>query len=170
MSSIKIEKKRLRRSVEFTRPSNTTAYSAGDVVSDNATATTKMTFSDITKEGGCGVIVGAMIITDKKSITPQLRLHLFTSSTPTVSADNAAHQELYVDVASKVGTIDFAAMSTPADTSNSTLSRTQNFSVNVPFRLASGSKKLFGVIEAIDAFTPASGQKFTVILLCEVDS
>lgn len=79
-----------RVSQEFTRPADTTGYSINDVVSNNTSTTTPITLANSVRiNGGSGYIVRASITTDKKSIVPQFRVHLFNANDATVSADNA---------------------------------------------------------------------------------
>jgi hypothetical protein len=151
--------------VEETRPADTTAYTIGDVVSNNATTTVLMQFANIFRvAGGTGYIVGIKIATDKKSITPRLRIHLFNASNPTVAADNAAFKEVYADSAKRLTYYDMPAMTTATDTTNSDMSRTFDMTCRIPVKAAAGSRDLFLAKEALDAFTPASGQKFSVTL------
>lgn len=155
--------------VEFTRPANTDAYTAGDVVSNSTSASTLMEFSGFFRPNSDGVIRGAYIIgarltTDKKSITPRFRVHLFNASNPTRSADNAAHQEKYADISKRLGYFDLPAMSTAADTTNSDMSRAIDIGLRMFVVPASGSTSLFALLETLDGFTPASGQKFTLAL------
>jgi len=160
-----------RISAAFTRPANTTAYTAGDVVSNDATTTTLLEIPAIGRRpGATGYITGVILITDLKSITPSIKLKFFNASTATVAADNAASKELYAD-ASKVaaGAITMPAMTTPADTTNSTLSKSEDMTLRVPFKCAADSQSLFVLLEAVDAFTPASGQGFTLVLFVDHD-
>lgn len=146
---------------EFTRPADTTAYAANDVVSDNAATTTMQELVNAgLARAGSGYIVGVRVATDKKSITPRLRVHFFNTSGVTLAADNAAWKEVYADSSKRVGYVDLPAMNTAADTSNSDTSRAQDFTVRIPYICAATS--LYYVLETLDAFTPASGQKFTV--------
>jgi len=160
-----------RVSGTFTRPANTTAYTAGDVVSDNGTTTTLLEMSGVgRREGSSGYITGAMIITDQKSITPRLQVKLYNASNPTVSADNAASRELYADVG-KMAAIPFtlSAMSTATDTTNSTMSKSEDAMLRIPFQCASGTQSLYALVETLDAFTPTSGQSFTLVLFVDHD-
>lgn len=155
----------------FTRPANTTAYTAGDVVSDSVSATTMMTFSNVVSANGRGAYVrGVRLTTSKKSITPQIRVHLFADNTATVGVDNAAFRSSYADHAKRVGTIDLPAMTTPADTANSDQSSSANFTAAVRFQCGGASRAVYAVLETIDAFTPDSGQGFTMTLLVDGES
>ena len=81
-----------------------------------------------------------------------------------MSSDGASHQAKYVDISKRIGMIMIPSMSTPADTTNSTLSRGDNFDVDLMFACASGSRDLLFVLETITAYTPASAAKYTLRL------
>lgn len=156
--------------VELTRPADTTAYAANDVVSNSTGTTTLMAFAAFARvNGGSGYIVGARLATNLKSITPRFRVHLYNAANPTVSADNAPHRSLYADLGKGLGYFDLPALSTAADTANSDSSRTLDFTLRVPFLCAAGSQTLYALLETLDAFTPASGQKFTLTLLGDLN-
>lgn len=154
-----------RQDVEFTRPSNTDAYTAGDCVSNSATTTVPMDFTGLARYSkGSGYIVGARLVSNEKSETTSWRVHLYNTSSITVSADNAAWQDKYADVANKIGHISLGAMTTGADTSNSDVSQTQDFTIRIPFRSLAADQSIYAVLECVDAWTPASGTKFTLTL------
>lgn len=151
---------------EYTRPADTNAYAAKDVYSNSTSSPSVLTFTNIARvSGGSGEITFAVAATDQKTNTARFRLHLFNSS-PTAINDNAAFTWLYANNASYQGFIDFPAMSTE-DPTNSTGAYSQNGGSNVslpfPF-VTNGSRNLFGIVEIIDAFTPASGQKLNFSL------
>jgi len=155
-------------SAEFTRPADTTAYAANDVVSDSTSSTTLLAISGCARvNAGAGYITGIRVITDKKSITPRIRAHLYNASNPTRSVDNTAMQVLYADISKRIGQIDLPAMTTGADTTNSTSSQAQDLTIRLPFVCAAASTTLYLLLETLDAFTPANGEKFTVVLYCE---
>lgn len=150
---------------EFTRPADTTAYTAGDVVSNSTSTTTPLSFPDIFRVNqGSGYIVGIRISTDKKSITPRFRVHFFNDATATLSADNVAFKEVYADASKRLGYYDMPAMTTAQDATNSDMSRSIDLSMRMPVVAATGDDSLYVVLEALDAFTPASGEKFNVMV------
>jgi len=152
----------VRVSGTFTRPANTTAYAANDVVSNNATATTPLELANAVRvAAGSAYLVGLRVETNLKSITPRFRVHFFSTAAATVAADNAAHKEVYADAAIRRGYVDLVAMSTAADTTNSDMSRAEDYTIRRPMVAAATS--FYVVLETLDAFTPASGQSFTVI-------
>jgi hypothetical protein len=157
-----------RAATELTRPADTTAYTAGDVVSNSTSATTLIDLASAVRvNGGSGYIVRVDLATDKKSITPRFRVHFFNASNPTVSVDNAAHRGLYADVAKRLGWVDLPAMTTGTDTTNSTMSRTSNDGCRLPVVAGGATTSLYALLEALDAFTPASGQKFTLTIMVD---
>jgi hypothetical protein len=152
-------------SAEMTRPAagDVNSYSIGDVVSDSTSTTTPVQLANIFRvAGGSGYITKLRLVTDKKSITPRLRLHFFNVNTATVAADNAPHKEIYADSDKRLGYWDMPAMVTAADITNSDMSRTLDMSCRIAVTAANGSRDLFVVYETLDAFTPASGQKFNL--------
>lgn len=151
---------------EFTRPSDTTAYAANDVVSDSTSATTMQALANAARvSGGSGYITGIRVATDKKSITPRMRVHFFNTNGATLAADNAAWKDLYADSGKRTGYVDMPAMITGADATNSDNSRALDLTVRIPYTCAATS--LYYVLETLDIFTPASGEKFTVTLFVD---
>lgn len=150
-----------RVDTEMTRPSNTDAYIAGDVVSNNVTTTTLIDLANLVRANGASAyIVRVALSTDKKSITPRFRVHFFNASDPTVSADNAAHKGLYADTAKYLGYVDLPAMFTGTDATNSTMSFAANSAVRLPIVAGGATRSVYALLETLDAFTPASAQKF----------
>ena len=156
--------------VEFTRPADTTGYTAKDVVSNSTSAPTVLTFADFARaNNGSGLIVRARLMTDKKDCTASFRLHLFHTE-PTAINDNSPYLLLYANAANRIGMIDFPAM-TSEDATNSTAANSMRPSSdggygppNLWYQAAAASRAIYGILEATAAFTPASGQKFYVEL------
>lgn len=160
-----------QQSVSQTRPANTTAYTAGDVVCNSASACTLLQFSEILDlRGGSGYILGIRYSCDQKSITPRTRFYIYNASNPTVSVDNAAHRDLFADAAKRLGYIDLPAMTTGEDATNSDMSYTQDFGLRHPVKAAAGSRDLFVLRKTLDAYTPASGSVCTTTLFIESDT
>lgn len=153
---------------EFTRPANTTAYNANDVVSDNVTTTTPCLLTNALRvNAGTGYIVRASLVTNKKSITPRFRVHLFNANTMTIAADHAQFKEVYADNALRLGYFDLVAMTTGADATNSDLSRSQDNTLRHFIKAAAATRNIYYVLETLDAFTPASGQLFRLQLFMD---
>lgn len=155
---------------EFAIPNPATSgtYVAGDIISRSATTTVPLELEDVVRNNGDGgYIVGARLVTNKKSIIPRIRVHLYNVNNPTLSIDGDPNKELYAEVSKKIGSFDLPALSTPTDSSNSDLSRAVDYTQRIPFKCASTSTSLFYILEAIDAFTPDNGQKFNLFLNIE---
>lgn len=148
-------------SVTFARPAPTTAYIAGDVVSNSTSATVLMEFAGVP---GQGAITAARLATNKKSITPRFRVHLYGAADPAVAVDNLPHKELWADNSKRRGYFDLPAMATAPDTSGSDLSRAVDMNLAVPFTVT-GS--LYALLETLDGFTPDNGQQFSLALTFE---
>ena len=158
----------VRIDTEFTRPANTTSYSTGDVVSNSTSSTTLIDLANAVRANGAsGYIVAVRLFTDKKSITPKFRVHFWNASNPTASVDNANMQLLYADLAKYLGYVDLAAMITGKDATNSTMSFAANLAVRVPVVAGGSTRSIYALLETLDNFAPANGQKFTLSVLVD---
>lgn len=141
-----------RSTVTITRPSNTTAYTAGDVVGDTG-GSAILTLSSIGPSGGYVLIQSASLIFSDSSVPSGMgafRVHFYSAS-PTAIADNAAYDLVSGDRASYMGYIELA---TPQD-----LGSTVYTQVDYPGRqikLAAASSTLYAQIETRGAYTPVS--------------
>ena len=134
-----------------TRPANTTAYTAGDVVGG------AITFASVGSSGGHVLITSADLRIDVAAVPSGMtsfRLHLYDVTPPSALADNAAWDLPSGDRASYLGYLD---LGTPADI-GSTL-YTQALSPGLQVKLASASTSLFGYLQTIGAFTPAGNSE-----------
>ncbi len=147
-----------RSIVTITRPSNTTAYTAGDVVGDTGGSA----IISLTAAGPTAgfVIIQSVSLMFSDSAVPSgmgaFRLHLYSAS-PTAIADNAAFDLLSSDRANYMGFID---LPTPADLGSSLYTQT-----DYPGRLiklATASTTLFAELETRGAYTPASASTVQV--------
>jgi hypothetical protein len=153
----------------LTRPADTTAYSALDTVSDSTSAPTVMEFTGMARaNGGTGTIVKARLVTDQSTNAARFRVHLFHTS-PTAINDNSPFTFLAADRNKRVGTIDFPAMATEGTGSDGASAMRPSADgayapPNLWYKCAAEDTKLYGILETLDAFTPASGQLFWVEL------
>lgn len=150
------------------------AESANDVLSESASAGTCWFFEDVLDVGGgSGQIIGAIANSESESVTPRLRLFLF-SAPPTgcVLNDNVANTcPDFSDLAKLVGFIDFPAMSSLGTTDSIAVAtpNTPSSNVPLPFVLGPGGTSLYGVLITRDAFTQTGTDDITIILLIERD-
>lgn len=153
----------------FTRPSNTTAYAANQVVGFTAGAT-NMTFSSAARvNNGSGRIVKARLMANSVTTTNALfRLFLFNAA-PTAQADQAAFNLLYANRASSQGFIDFAGPITSGGSSDSIeIPDTMN-NGNLKFVCTGGVTTLYGILVALAAYVPTSAETFYTELTIEQD-
>ena len=154
-------------SVELTRPADTSAYAALDSIADSTSSpTVVLQFTNLTRvTGGRALITKAILRTDQKTCTARFRLHLFRSA-PTAINDNSPYLKLYANNSIFLGTITFAALATE-DPTNSTTADTQcvpGDGSGCPLEVSSATTDIYGLLETLDAFTPANGQKIYVRL------
>lgn len=154
-------------SVEFSRPADTTAYAARDAVANSTSSPTVLTFSNIARvNAGSGYITKARLMTDQSTNTARFRLHLYRTA-PTAINDNAAWTLLWANRANRIGFIDFSALQTEGTGSDA--ANALNTDIRLAFVCATASRALYGMLETLDAFTPASGQQFMIELSAEAN-
>jgi len=141
-----------RTSVTITRPSNATAYTAGDVVGDTG-GSAILTLSNMGTNSGYVLIQSAALIFSDSAVPSGMgsfRVHLYSSS-PTAIADNAAYDLVSADRSAYMGYFDFPA---PVDF-GSTL-YTQTDYIGRMIKMATSSTTLYAEIETKGAYTPVS--------------
>jgi hypothetical protein len=153
---------------EFSRPADTTAYAARDAVTNSTSATALMAFALGRIAGGSGYLVRARLATNRATDTARFRLWLFRVSNPTsVPNDNAAFALLWANRAQIIGFLDFPALSTEGTGSDAAVAVIAD--ARLAFSCAAADTQVYGLLEALDVFTPASGQQFSVQLAAEVN-
>ena len=156
--SLTVDGKAYRTTVTITRPSNTTAYTAGDVVGDTG-GSAIITLGSIGPSGGYVLIQSVSLVFSDSSVPAGMgafRLHLYQAS-PTAIADNAAFDLVSGERATYMGFIDLPA---PTDFGSSLYTQ-----VDYPGRLvklASASTTLYAELETRGAYTPVSASTIVV--------
>ena len=150
-----------RSTATITRPSNTTAYTAGDVV--GATGGSAIhTLATAGPSGGYVLIQSISMATHDTSVPAGMgsfRVHFYNAS-PTAIADNAAFDLLTTDHGKYLGYVD---LPTPQDFGSSIYTQTDYPGRLV--KLATGSTNLFIEIETKGAFTPVSAVTFDLAIV-----
>jgi hypothetical protein len=148
-------------STNFTRPANTNAYAVGDAITNSTSAPVvfQLDLSSI------GAVVGqsfeikklAVVSSAKQSVLPLVNVYL-SPTTFTATNDNSA---LDIDDT----TMEAGGAWFQCDTQNYTASnsRTAITGICEPMILAVADTKLYGTMQAANAYTPVSGEKLTVI-------
>jgi hypothetical protein len=145
----------------FTRPADTTAYAAGDAVT-NSTSAPVVFQLDL---GALGAVNGqaievrklAVVSSVKQSTLPLLNVFL-SDATFAATNDNSA-----IDIAD--ATMEAGGSWFNCDVQNFTASnsRVAYLGCPSPMVLAAADTKLYGTIQAANAYTPVSAEKFTII-------
>ena len=151
----------------FTRPSDTTAYAAGDLVANSTTAgsVVALSFTVARYTAGGAAILRARLGKSTTTLAGAVfRLHLYTSTPGTISnGDNGAFSTSGVTTTpSYIGWIDIVCTQT---FTNGAI----GFGVpDVPIfvKLASGTT-IKGLLEVKAAYTPGNGETFAVMLEAE---
>jgi hypothetical protein len=164
-------------SLTLTRPADSNAYIAKDVVSNSTSSPSVLTFTNIVSTGGqSGYLVKGRLLTNQSTNVARFRLHLYTVA-PTAIADNAPFTLLATNAANRIGYIDFPACQTEgsgSDAANSmyTIGTLNNLTIQSPqgaIPFVSATRSLFGILETLDAFIPASEQTFFIELTADVN-
>jgi len=144
----------------FTRPADSTAYAAQDVVSNSTSAPAVLTFAGAARaNGGSGLILSARHLKNSTTLA-SYRLHLYRVA-PTAINDNAQFTLLYANRANRVGFIDFSHAT--GGTGSDSTSALSTF-VNLPLVCDAASVSLFGILVATAAYTPTSGEQHFIEL------
>jgi len=142
----------------FTRPADTVAYTAGDVVGAAAAA---ITFADIGPDFGVISITDADLRVDVAAVPAGMtsfRLHLYSVTPPSALADNAAWDLPAGDRASYLGYIDIGS---PVDVGATLFVQTAGTGSKT-IEVKAG--KVFGYLVTNGGFTPSSAAVKTIRL------
>lgn len=152
-------------SVVITRPSNNTAYAAGDVlgVADAGTPANAgsaiLEFADVAS-AGANVLITNVSLAAYVSALPSgmttFRLHLYSAS-PAAILDNAAWDLVAADRAAYLGYVDIEQMVDVGSTLYVQTNKAENATLPKQVKLADGSTSLFGLLVTNGGFTPTSG-------------
>ena len=150
--------------VEFTRPADTTAYTAKDAISNSTSSPSVLTFTGITPDvSQFGYITKVRLMTNNtvwaSTNAAVFKLHLFHEP-PTAINDNAPYTLLYTNRDKRIGTITFSALNTEGSGSDAANTL---WTGALAFESRPSNNTIYGLLE-IDSFsgtlTPTSGQSF----------
>lgn len=150
----------------FTRPNDTTAYAAGDAVTDNTSTPSVITFSGCSRvNNGSGVIVGVTLIDSaNQSTAGQFELWVF-DTTFTPDNDNAVFSPTDAECATLVGIVPLNLSYVGDATSGAGGNRVYIASnLNIPFQTGASTTNLFGALVVRNAYTPVAQETFTARL------
>lgn len=150
----------LSASVSVTRPSDTTAYAANDVLGPTGGGTSGIDFNLAAVSGSNIMISGVALERDVAALISgetTYNLYLYNVTPPSALADNAAFDIPSGDRASFLGKI---SISTPVD-EGSTLYIEMN-GINKQVKLS--GTHIFGYLVTVGAYTPASATVLKITL------
>lgn len=156
---------------EFTRPSNTTAYTIGDVVCNSTSAPTIMTFQNVARvANGSGVIIGAELIVSSNQTTKGVfNLFLF-DTTVGIDNDNSPFTPTDAEMKTKIAVIPFSTATAGDITAGAGGNCTYEAdTTNKGFVCTGGGTSIFGVLVAANAYTPTADEVFTIRLVVAQD-
>lgn len=149
-------------SASFTRPNDTTPYSANDVIGAATGSTAAVEFAAVGPSGGEILIQSASYRVDVTSVPSgmsTMRLHLYSATPGSALGDNAAWDLPSGDRASYLGYVDIG---TPVDLGSTLWVETHNIGKRV--KLADGVTSLYGYLVTVGAFTPTAQAVKTIRL------
>jgi hypothetical protein len=151
----------------YTRPADVNGYTAGDVISSSTSSPTNLTIATGMKKGASIMITSARIRIDGHTTKPtgigNFRVALF-SSAPTPVNDNAAWTVIADD---KAKLLDYVDIDTPIALGGGTTrlwGRTNG--INSHIKLADTSSSIYAQLITLGAYTPVSGDVYTIFLGC----
>ena len=152
----------LRRvSTSFVRPSDTTPYATGDAVTNSTSSPTvfQLDLSSVGAVNGQSVEIRkiAIVSSTRQATLPLFNVYL-SATTFAATNDNAALD--IDDTTMEAGGAWFACDEQNFTVSNSRVAKSNT---NCPMILAAADTKFYGVLQAANAYTPVSGEKFTII-------
>jgi hypothetical protein len=147
----------------FTRPADTAPYVSGDLVANSTTAGTVVPITVVAarQAAGTGSIRRVRLTTTKTGLagTEVFRVHLFKSSPTVVNGDNGAFSVNGV-TAIWLGCFDVTMAHAFSDGTKGIGGPLEGSEVT--FDCAAASVNLYALVEARGAYTPASGETFTI--------
>ena len=142
---------------EFSRPANTTAYGADEVVSDGASIPVSFGTGANALIVGAQYMIKSILLCSNSSGTTNASfdLYLYTSGVTSAVVDNAPFNVSFADRHARIGKTSFTLTNLSG---NSDSKEDVNIDINLPF-IATESK-IYGVLVATSAYTPANAEKF----------
>jgi hypothetical protein len=147
----------------FARLANATAYALGQLVANSATAgtVTPIACAVARKNAGTGVLTGLRLSKTGTSVINALfRVHLFKTAPTTTVADAG----VFAGAVNGVTSIALGYVDVTLDQSYSDGAKGFVAIQAKAFDTAAGSQNIYALIEARAAYTPVSGETFTVSL------
>lgn len=150
-----------RSEVTLIRPSDTTAYTANDAVMNATSGAAALIFPNCARVSNGGItLMQAKLTVNKTGMTAKFRLHLFRDAPASIPNDNAAFSLAWANASARIGYVDFTTPISGSDCTDYYGVFVQTGAV--PTTLVGTSVR--GILQTIDAWTPASGDQFMMTL------
>jgi hypothetical protein len=143
----------------FTRPADITAYASGDLVANSTTAISVVPMTFVIRPENLGSVIRRVRIrkTSANITASSFRLHLYSTGTITeANGDNGAW--VTTAVANYVGSVDVTVDKAFTDGAQGVGAPSAGADITYPFGT------IYGLLEARGAYTPTSGEIYTVEL------
>lgn len=166
MTDTRIVHKGRTIAANLTRPADTTAYAAGDVVADSTSAPTIITFPRATADA-LSYIQQATIVSSQNAATkPDLELWLFDTAI-TMDNDNAAFTPTDAELRTLLGVIAFPVASfkvgdAGAAAVGNVICDVQG--LNIQINSTPTVNAIYGVLVVRNAYAPVSAERFDIRL------
>lgn len=153
------------RRITFTRPADTTQYTAGDAVSDNATTPTAATFmlTGLSTQTDSGGVIRAVTLhkSDQDLTGASFRLYFFDTQPAAAGyEDNAAIAITDAEFKRCIGFVDLVTSTDIISCVTGDIGCKSNLSLS--YQYAAGNSPLYVVIVATGTYTPASEEVITL--------
>lgn len=151
-------------SASFTRPNDTTAYAANDLVANSTTAGSVVPMSFVIPKGnGNGIQIRAIKIhkTGATATNANFAVHLYASSPTVTNGDNGAWLSTH---SGYLGKLEAAIMTAFSD--DAAVVDSMSEAADLHFVLNSSSV-VYGLMMADAAYTPEANEVFTVTIIGE---
>jgi hypothetical protein len=146
-------------SKSFTRPDNATAYADNDLVANDTTAANVVPLEFDLGNAGNHIVAIRIEKSDETDVTSaDFSINLYGSLPTPANGDNGA---VSTDIANKLGTIDVGAMVAATDDAFCQIHYGETGFLQ---GLYTGTNKVYALLEANAAYTPAAEEVFTVYL------
>ena len=143
----------LGSTVTITRPANTTAYAANDVVGG------ALDLGIIAPSGGGDILFTSALLMPRIAAVPSgmtyFTLYLYSVTPPSAIADNGAWTLATADLGDFLGSINLSSPALPATSSNALYSQVNTVNVQV----TAASQHVYAYLVTAGGFTPAANSE-----------
>jgi hypothetical protein len=152
--------KLVKVSATFTRPADTTAYAVGDSISNSTSAPLpfELDLAEYINGGGSLEVRKIAIVSSIKQATLPLINVFLCPETFTATNDNAA-----LDISDTIQENGGGWLNCEVQNYTASNSRVAYVGIPMPIVMPATSQKLYGALQAANAYTPGNAEKFTIV-------